>query len=405
MSVASAAQAGAIARGSRPPRAVTVFFGLGEGAGPRRGAGRPVAKRRGVRKVLETAEVSRGAAARAEAERLVARLTAAANEPPPPPEKPEKPPGEEPEAKPEPTLAAARSARVAGRLDEAGKIVEAALAGEPKDPDLLLERGRIRLAAKDHAGAVHVADRIESLAKGDGRAFLLRAEVRFAQGDESAGEQELTNAANVDLPEARVTRAVRLLREGKLGEARQDLGVAIRAGGESAWGLCARGIQPLVREGPPSPSDAEVWLTKAIEADPFCAPAWFFRAEARLGGAGEPADAARDYDRAEALGFEEPMLEFRRGLAHLTARMVALGIRDFDRFMKENPESRDAATAAYNVACAHALMRNRDRALDWLAKSITMGFRQFDHARRDPDLESIREDPRFEAILRSRRTD
>jgi tetratricopeptide (TPR) repeat protein len=402
------AAAGAIARGKRPPRGVTIFFGLGGEAGPKRAAGRPVAMRRNVRVVVETAAVPRGPEALAEAKSIVERLIAAANEPASPaPEKPTKPaPAKPPETpKPEPTLALARQARFAGKLDDALKIAEAAVAKTPGDADLLLERGRIRLAKKDTANALHDADRIEALSKGDGRAFLLRAEVRFAQGDVAAGEQELTRAADVDLPEARVVRAFRLIREGNLKDAEGDVEVAVRVGGESVYGLCARGILPLVRTLRPSPADAEVWLTKTIEKDPLCVYAWFFRAEARLGGSGDPAAAAKDYDRAEALGIDEPMLPFRRGLAHLTARMFSLAIRDFERYMKANPKSRDAATSAYNIACAHALMHNRDRALDWLAKSITIGFTQLDHARRDPDLESIRKDPRFEAILKRRRTD
>ncbi len=50
-------------------------------------------------------------------------------------------------------------------------------------------------------------------------------------------------------------------------------------------------------------------------------------------------------------------------------------------------------------------MRNTEAALDWLGRSIEAGFSDPDHARKDPDLASIRDHPRFEALLTSRRTD
>ena len=51
--------------------------------------------------------------------------------------------------------------------------------------------------------------------------------------------------------------------------------------------------------------------------------------------------------------------------------------------------------AAYNIACGHALLGDKEAALDWLSKSLDMGFRNLQDVRSDDDLKSLRGDPRF----------
>jgi len=61
----------------------------------------------------------------------------------------------------------------------------------------------------------------------------------------------------------------------------------------------------------------------------------------------------------------------------------------------------------YNLACTHALLGDRDRAVELLRRALDENFltpgsreRQKTWARDDPDLKSLRGDPRFEALLR-----
>jgi Flp pilus assembly protein TadD len=56
--------------------------------------------------------------------------------------------------------------------------------------------------------------------------------------------------------------------------------------------------------------------------------------------------------------------------------------------------------AQYNLACSLALTARNDDALDALRKAIELGYRDFRFMREDSDLDSIRKDPRFRAILR-----
>jgi serine/threonine protein kinase/Flp pilus assembly protein TadD len=58
----------------------------------------------------------------------------------------------------------------------------------------------------------------------------------------------------------------------------------------------------------------------------------------------------------------------------------------------------------YNVACFHAVAGRPEIALDHLERSIEMGMRNRDWLMTDPDLASIRDDPRFRALLSERTT-
>jgi tetratricopeptide (TPR) repeat protein len=55
----------------------------------------------------------------------------------------------------------------------------------------------------------------------------------------------------------------------------------------------------------------------------------------------------------------------------------------------------------YNVACSYALLGEDEKAIDCLEKSITHGalFRQW--AEHDSDLDSVRSNPRFQALLKT----
>lgn len=57
------------------------------------------------------------------------------------------------------------------------------------------------------------------------------------------------------------------------------------------------------------------------------------------------------------------------------------------------------ANSAYNIACAYALLGEKEPALHWLEKAFQLGYRNLENARRDADLESLRADERFRQIV------
>jgi serine/threonine protein kinase/tetratricopeptide (TPR) repeat protein len=61
----------------------------------------------------------------------------------------------------------------------------------------------------------------------------------------------------------------------------------------------------------------------------------------------------------------------------------------------------DDASVCYNVACLLALEGERDRALANLESAFQVGFGHRDWVEHDPDLASLRDDPRFQALVRT----
>ena len=54
----------------------------------------------------------------------------------------------------------------------------------------------------------------------------------------------------------------------------------------------------------------------------------------------------------------------------------------------------------YNLACSYALLGMDDRAFEALERALRLGYGHIHHLRRDPDLKSLRRDPRFARLLR-----
>lgn len=63
----------------------------------------------------------------------------------------------------------------------------------------------------------------------------------------------------------------------------------------------------------------------------------------------------------------------------------------------EFPEVTGVAT--YNVACVHALKGETEEAIEWLIKAQERGFNNPDQLIIDPDMDSLRDDPRFKKIM------
>jgi adenylate cyclase len=56
-------------------------------------------------------------------------------------------------------------------------------------------------------------------------------------------------------------------------------------------------------------------------------------------------------------------------------------------------------SAYYTAACGAALAQEFDLALDWLEKAVDLGFRDANWIAHDPDMDPLREDPRYQRLL------
>jgi tetratricopeptide (TPR) repeat protein len=68
-----------------------------------------------------------------------------------------------------------------------------------------------------------------------------------------------------------------------------------------------------------------------------------------------------------------------------------------DRALSMDPEE---PSVLYNVSCNYALLNEPDKALDCLEKAFEKGFGHKEWMEHDPDFISIKNHPRFKALMR-----
>lgn len=90
---------------------------------------------------------------------------------------------------------------------------------------------------------------------------------------------------------------------------------------------------------------------------------------------------------------------FKEALELHESKSFPKAIRLFKRIFYQFPEEEIGYTSAYNVACGYALSGKKEEALDWLEVAVKHGFDHFDHMRKDPDLDSLRNERRYKKLL------
>jgi tetratricopeptide (TPR) repeat protein len=93
--------------------------------------------------------------------------------------------------------------------------------------------------------------------------------------------------------------------------------------------------------------------------------------------------------------FVEALKAHAKNLA--LARRHHEGVQFDRRITRLRPQD---ALARYNLACSLALIRQHDDALAELRRAVELGYRDFAFMMKDRDLDNVRRDPRFRALLR-----
>ena len=106
------------------------------------------------------------------------------------------------------------------------------------------------------------------------------------------------------------------------------------------------------------------------------------------------------------ISFYEKLLEKR---PHFIQALIALGNAytqrgDYEKGLEIDLRlsrmRRDDPAVYYNLACSYSLLGRIDQALSSLKKSIELGYEDFNYLRRDPDLENLKKDKRFQCLLK-----
>ena len=84
------------------------------------------------------------------------------------------------------------------------------------------------------------------------------------------------------------------------------------------------------------------------------------------------------------------------GEVYTRKRRYKDGLRIDQRLAELKPED---PVVYYNLACSYSLLKMADSCLTAIKKAIHLGYHDLDFMEKDPDLQFIREDPRYKQLL------
>lgn len=111
---------------------------------------------------------------------------------------------------------------------------------------------------------------------------------------------------------------------------------------------------------------------------------------------GRPADAAANFRAAIGKGARNGQILYQLALSETGASRYPEAIEAFEEAMKLGTPK---ANGYYNIACLHARMNRKEEALAALERAIAEGFRDRATMTGDPDLASIRGEPKYAELL------
>lgn len=139
-------------------------------------------------------------------------------------------------------------------------------------------------------------------------------------------------------------------------------------------------------------------LTASARPQPEGEPASAFEQAERAFAGGRYEAAATLYQQARQEGVDHALLHFRLGYAlHVTGRVREA----LPHHLRGSAHSNRAIRidCLYNAACAHALLGDAEASLRHLQYAVDTGFVDKAQVAQDADLDSLRQDARFVAIV------
>ena len=265
-----------------------------------------------------------------------------------------------------------------------------------------------RGAARRNEAIIRLCRRAIEIDPGYARAWALIASAQTTmrllvgpQGDDGFDTAERALALDPNLAEAHAAKARALMSRGRFDEAEQEVALALRLEPESYEVNSAAGrLNYLLRRFAP----AIVHYEKAVammDTD-YSASGLLVSCYKAVGDIEAARTAARrSLARAERIVAVEP--DNGSAMSNVIAALAALGERErftewVERALLLDP---DNLNLRYNVACALVLdLQDHDGALDLLEPLFErMGREGTDWARTDPDLDAIRDHPRYQAMV------
>lgn len=257
----------------------------------------------------------------------------------------------------------ARAGKDQARVKSAVVRFDALMTSPKKDGRVLFDAGRelLRLAEYDRAARAFVAAAEAGTREGTALYNAACARALGSQKDEALGLLRRAVDAGFDDPE-------QMEKDDDLDGVRSDPRFAVLVADAKALsldGFPSWGARILRSQKVAEAEEAATRFERYLRAHPGSGRAWSNLGFVSL-SAENPKEAVGAFGKALELGYRRP-------------------------------------ATLYNLACAHARLKEKDKAFEALEKAIDAGYRDADHIEEDDDLWNLRRDPRFgKAVAKAR---
>jgi len=141
--------------------------------------------------------------------------------------------------------------------------------------------------------------------------------------------------------------------------------------------------------------DAIAHYKKALNIEPE-----FFDAHINIGITLEEqdkiAEAINHYQKALTIEPKSPFVLEKLARAYKTKKEYQKAHIFYNKILEIMPEN---PLVYYNIACLYSLQNQKDEAFNWLKKSISKGFDDWDQIKNDKDLKNIKNTPYFRGLI------
>jgi len=110
-------------------------------------------------------------------------------------------------------------------------------------------------------------------------------------------------------------------------------------------------------------------------------------------------EAAQFFNQAISAGLQESFVYTQLAYMQLRGGHNLEGVQSYEKALSMGLPAGARGVAYYNLACGHAKLGQKEKALDALANAVNEGFNNRSTYETDPTLEPLRSEPRFKEIL------
>jgi len=111
------------------------------------------------------------------------------------------------------------------------------------------------------------------------------------------------------------------------------------------------------------------------------------------------AEAINHYQKALTIEPKSPFVLEKLARAYKTKKEYQKAHIFYNKILEIMPEN---PLVYYNIACLYSLQNQKNEAFNWLKKSISKGFDDWDQIKNDKDLKNIKNTPYFRELIESK---